>query len=200
VKGWLVVVMFAGVALGQTKPKAKAAAKVPAAVWSQDVMRTFGVLPSKFADSGLSKLTQPQLDALIAGAKPKGTMIACRVPVAGQTRLLMTVAGSDATPAIVGDIKTVISGVAGVSLVDTVGQADATLRIVVQAMSINQKTIGYTASYVVGSPCSETTGDKKTDVELKGVLGSTMNSKSPGLAQDLASAVGKELRAPSAQQ
>lgn len=199
-KAWLAVVMFAGVAVGQTKPRAKAAPKSAAAVWSQDVMRTFGVLPSKFADSGLSKLTQPQLDALVTGAKPKGTMIACAVPAAGRTRLLLSVAGDDATPAIVGDIKTAVSGVAGVQLVDAVAGADATLRIVVQALTINQKTIGYTASYVVGTPCTETTGDKKTDVEVKGVLGSTLNSKSAGLAQDLATALGRELRSPSTQQ
>lgn len=198
-KAWLAVVLFAGVAVGQTKPRAKAAPKPAAAVWSQDVMRAFGVMPSQFATSGLSKLTQDQLNTLIAGAKPKGTMIACPAPAAGQTRLLVTISGSDATPAIVTEIKGAVSGVAGVQLVDPPAQADATLRIVVQALTINQKTIGYTASYVVGTPCVETTAGKTTNVELKGVLGSTLNSKSAGLAQDLAKAAGNELHAPAAQ-
>ena len=192
-QGVVVAVLLVSVGLAQTKHKV--AAKPPAAVWSQDVMRTFGILPSAFASSGLSKLTQDQLNALIVGAKPKGTMIACPAAVVGRTRLLLTVLGDDATPAIVSEIKSAVSGVAGVTLVDAPAQADVTLRVVVQALTINQKTIGYTASYVVGTPCSETTGDKKTDVELKGVLGSALNAKSAGLAQDLATAAGRELKA-----
>jgi hypothetical protein len=147
----------------------------------------------------LSKLTQDQLNALLVAAKPKGTMIVCPVPVAGRTRVLLSVSGDDATPAITSEISQALSGVEGVVLVDTAAQADATVRVVVQAMTMNQKTIGYTAAYVAGTPCSETTGDKKTDVELKGALGSTMNAKSAGLAQYLAAAVGKELHTPAAQ-
>ena len=206
--GWMGV----GVGLAQTEAPAKAPAvkapaakagskakapKVPMAVWSSDVMHAFGVLPSQFAGSGLAKLTQPQLDALLAVAnKPKGTMISCPAPnSSGKTRVLLTTSGEDATDAIAAEIKTAVSGLSDVTLVDDVGQADATLRVVVQTLTVNKKVIGYTASYVLGTPCTEQTGDKKTAVELKGVLGSTMNAKSAGLAQNLSTMMDKELGA-----
>ncbi len=196
--GWMGV----GIGAAQTAPakapvvKAGSKAKVSMAVWSSDVMHAFGIMPSQFAGSGLAKLTQPQLDALLAGAKPKGTMIAC--PAVGEgakTRVLLTVSGQDATDAISAEIKAAVSGLSDVTLVTGVGDADATLRVVVQTLTVNQKTIGYTASYVLGTPCTEQTGEKKTAVELKGVLGSTMNSKSAGLAQNLATMMDKELAA-----
>ena len=179
-----------------TKKAAAKAPKVPMAVWSSDVMHAFGILPSQFAGSGLAKMTQPQLDALLASIKPKGTQITC--PVAngsGKTRVLLTISGEDATDAISGEIKTAVSGLSDVELVNELGSADATLRVVVQALTVNKKTIGYTASYVVGTPCTEQAGEKKTAVELKGVLGSTMNAKSAGLAQNLAAMMDKELAA-----
>jgi hypothetical protein len=190
-KVFRVVVMLAASAVGmaQAKPKAKAA---PMAVWSQDVMRTFAILPSAFATSGLAKMTQPQLDALLVAAKPKSGLT-CPVSAGGKTRLLLTVAGDDATDAIRSEIKAAIAGLTDVQLVDALGSADATLRVVVAALTINQKTIGYTASYVVGTPCVRLAGDKRSDVELKGVLGSTMNSKSAGLATNLAGILDKEL-------
>ena len=176
------------------KAKGKAAAKAPMAVWSSDVMHSFGILPSQFAGSGLAKLTQPQLDALLAGIKPKGTTITCPAPnSSGKTRVLLTISGEDATDEISGQIKAAVSGLSDVQVVDEAGQADATLRVVVQALTMNKKTIGYTASYVLGTPCTEQTGDKKTPVELKGVLGSTMTAKSSGLAQNLATLMDKEL-------
>ena len=140
------------------KPKGKVA-KVPTAVWSSDVMHAFGILPSQFAGSGLAKLTQPQLDALLAVAmKPKGTTIACSAANgAGKTRVLLTVSGEDATDAISGEIKKAVGGLSDVQLVDGVEQADATLRVVEQTLTVNQKTIGYTASYVLGTPCTEQT-------------------------------------------
>jgi hypothetical protein len=181
---------------GTKKAAAAKAPKVPMAVWSSDVMHAFGILPSQFAGSGLAKLTQPQLDALLAGIKPKGTQITCpAVNGSGKTRVLLTVSGEDATDAIVGEIKTAVSGLSDVELVNELGSADATLRVVVQALTVNKKTIGYTASYVVGTPCTEQAGEKKTPVELKGVLGSTMNAKSAGLAQNLAAMMDKELAA-----
>jgi hypothetical protein len=176
------------------KAKGKAAAKAPMAVWSSDVMHSFGILPSQFAGSGLAKLTQPQLDALLAGIKPKGTTISCPAPnTSGKTRVLLTVSGEDATDAIAGEIKAAVSGLSDVQVVDDLAQADATLGVVVQALSMNKKIIGYTASYVLGTPCTEQTGDKKTPVQLKGVLGSTMTAKTSGLAQNLATTMDKEL-------
>jgi hypothetical protein len=179
----------------KTGSKAKAA-KVPMAVWSSDVMHAFGVLPSQFAGSGLAKLTQEQLDAILAVAKqPKGTLIACPAVGAGggKTRVLVKVSGEDATDAISAEIKKAVGELSDVTLVDGVGDADATLGVVVQALTVNKKTIGYTASYVLGTPCTETAGEKKTPVELKGVLGSMMNAKSAGLAETLAMTVDKEL-------
>ena len=178
------------------KKAAAKAPKVPMAVWSSDVMHAFGILPSQFAGSGLAKMTQPQLDALLASIKPKGTMITCpAVNGAGKTRILLTVAGEDATDAIAAEIKAAVGGLSDVQVVDDLAQADATLGVVVQALTVNKKIIGYTASYVVGTPCTELAGEKKTAVELKGVLGSTMNAKSAGLAQNLATMMDKELEA-----
>jgi hypothetical protein len=34
-----------------------------------------------------------------------------------------------------------------------------------------KRTIEFTASYLTGTPCTEEMGDAKTDVELKGALG-----------------------------
>ncbi len=207
-----VMLMMAGSAGAQTAPvgapaKAPAAkagtkaktSKVPMAVWSSDVMHAFGILPSQFAGSGLAKLTQPQLDVLLAAAaKPKGTTIACpaQIPGAnssGKTRVLLTVSGEDATAAIAAEIKAAVGGLSDVTVVDVVADADATLRVVVQALSVNKKIIGYTASYVLGTPCTETVGEKKVQVELKGVLGSMMNAKSAGMAHELAVTLDKEL-------
>jgi hypothetical protein len=186
------VLVAGGVGYGQAR--GKAAVKVPPAVWSQDVLTEFGILPSKFAGSGLSKLTQPQLDVLLVAAKPKAGLV-CPVAVPGRTRVMLAVAGDDATDEIVGQIRSALTALSDVQLVATASGADATLHVVVQALTAGQKTIGYTAAYVVGTPCVRQVGDKKVDVELKGVLGSTLHSKSAGLATNLAALLDKELAA-----
>jgi hypothetical protein len=60
--------------------------------------------------------------------------------------------------------------------------------------TMNKRTIGFTASYLTATPCSEEAGGKKTDVELKGTLGTYSNAKGPDLAKDLAGMMDQDLQ------
>ena len=71
---------------------------------------------------------------------------------------------------------------------------DRALHIVIQEQTVNKRTIGFTASYLTATPCSEELGGKKADVELKGTLGTYSNAKGPGLAKDLAGMMDQDLQ------
>jgi hypothetical protein len=65
---------------------------------------------------------------------------------------------------------------------------------VVQEQTVNKRTIGFTASYLTSTPCNEEIAGKKTEVELKGTLGTYSNAKGPDLAKDLAGMLDQDLQ------
>ncbi len=177
--------------------KPKASAKLVMAVWSPDVQKTLGVSAEDFKTDGLNKLTQVQLTSLEGSAKPdpKRAWLACPVPSASGARVYLTVAGDDSTGAIAGQIRHAVNSVTGVTVVDTAAQADRALHVVIQEQTTAKRTIGFTASYLTGTPCVEDIGGKKTDVELKGTLGTYTDAKGAGLATDLAGMLDQDLQA-----
>jgi len=181
------------------KPKPKTAAKPAMAVWSPDVQKTLGVTAENFNAEGLNKLTPAQLTALLISARPdprKGllTCPASGTTPAGTLKVLVTVAGDDPTGAIAAAIRQAVAELSAVDVVDSASAADRALHVVVQEQTVNKRTIGFTASYLTATPCSEEIGGKKTDVELKGTLGTYSNAKGPGLAKDLAAMLDQELQ------
>jgi hypothetical protein len=196
-------VMVSGqVGLAQTaaKPKPKTAVKPGMAAWSPEVQKTLGVTAENFNAEGLNKLTQAQLTALLISARPdprKGllTCPASGTVPAGKVKVLVTVAGDDPTGAIATAIKDAVGALNGVDVVDTAATADRALHVVIQEQTVNKRTIGFTASYLTATPCSEELGGKSTDVELKGTLGTYSNAKGPGLAKDLAGMMDQDIQA-----
>jgi len=184
-----------------TKAKSKAATttKPGMAVWSPDVQKTLGVTAENFNAVGLNKLTKMQLVALEVSARPdprKGLLtcpVSGTVPVA-RVKGLVTVAGDDPTGTIAAAIRQAVASLSGVDVVDSAAQADRALHVVVLEQTVNRRTIGYTASYLTATPCSEEVGGKKTDVELKGTLGTYSNAKGPNLAKDLAGMMDQDLQ------
>jgi len=184
-----------------TKAKSKAATttKPGMAVWSPDVQKTLGVTAENFNAVGLNKLTKMQLVALEVSARPdprKGLLtcpVSGTVPVA-RVKVLVTVAGDDPTGTIAAAIRQAVASLSGVDVVDSAAQADRALHVVVLEQTVNRRTIGYTASYLTATPCSEEVGGKKTDVELKGTLGTYSNAKGPNLAKDLAGMMDQDLQ------
>ena len=195
-------VMVSGqIGLAQTapKPKPKTAVRPGMAAWSPEVQKTLGVTAENFNAEGLNKLTQAQLTALLISARPdprKGLLLcpASGTPPGGRIKVLVTVVGDDPTGAIATAIKEAVGSLSGVDLVDTAATADRALHVVIQEQSVNKRTIGFTASYLTATPCSEEIGGKKTDVELKGTLGTYSNAKGPGLARDLAEMLDQDLQ------
>ena len=183
-----------------TKAKSKAATTKPGmAVWSPDVQKTLGVTAENFNAVGLNKLTKMQLVALEVSARPdprKGllTCPASGTVPAGRIKVLVTVAGDDPTGMIAAAIRQSVGSLSGVDVVDSAAQADRALHVVVLEQTVNRRTIGYTASYLTATPCSEEVGGKKTDVELKGTLGTYSNAKGPDLAKDLAGMMDQDLQ------
>jgi hypothetical protein len=186
------------------KPKtaAKSAAKSSkstAAVWTPDVQQTLGISASDFNVAGLNKLTKVQLTMLENAARPdpKKHLLTCpasgTVP-AGRVRVFLTVAGDDSSGQIAGQIRQSIGSLSGVDVVDSAAGADRVLNIVIQEQTTAKRTIGFTASYLTGTPCTEEVAGKKTDVELKGTLGSYTDAKGLGLAQDLAGMLDQDLQ------
>jgi hypothetical protein len=189
-----------GVAQTAAKPKPKTTVKPGMAAWSPEVQKTLGVTAENFKAEGLDKLTQAQLTALLISARPdprKGllTCPASGTVSAGRFKVLVTVAGDDPTGAIATAIKDAVGALNGVDVVDSVATADRALHVVIQEQTVNKRTIGFTASYLTATPCSEELGGKKTDVELKGTLGTYSNAKGPGLAKDLAGMMDQDLQA-----
>jgi hypothetical protein len=181
------------------KPKPKTTAKPAMAVWSPEVQKTLGVTAENFNAEGLNKLTPAQLTALLISARPdprKGllTCPASGTMPSGTLKVLVTVAGDDPTGTISAAIRNAVASLSGVEVVDSAGTADRALHVVVQEQTVNKRTIGFTASYLTATPCSEEIAGKKTDVELKGTLGTYSNAKGPGLAKDLAAMLEQDLQ------
>jgi hypothetical protein len=194
------VLLFGQVAAAQTaKPRSKSSAKAPLAAWTPEVQQTLGVSATDFTADGLNKLTKAQLTMLLTSAKPDPNkhLLTCpasgTVP-AGRIRVLVTVAGDDSTGQIAGQIRQAVGSLTGVDVVTTAATADRVLNVVIQEQTTGKRTIGFTASYLTGTPCTEEIGGKKTDVEMKGTLGSYTEAKGPGLAQDLAGMLDQDLR------
>jgi hypothetical protein len=169
------------------------------AVWTPDVQRTLGVSPENFNAEGLNKLTKMQLFALMTSARPDPRKHVLTCPASGtmpsgRIRVLVTVAGDDATGAIAAAIKQAVGSLSGVDVVDTPATADRALHVVIQEQTINKRTIGFTASYLTGTPCSADVSGKKTDAELKGTLGTYTDAKGPDLAKDLAGMMDQDLQ------
>jgi hypothetical protein len=198
--GMIGAVLFGQMTMAQTaKPRAKSSAKAAMAVWTPETQQTLGVTASDFNAEGLNKLTKAQLTMLLASAKPDPNkhLLTCpasgTVP-AGRIRVLVTVAGDDSTGQIAGQIRQAVGSLNGVDVVDVASSADRALNVVIQEQTTGKRTIGFTASYLTGTPCTEQVGDKKTDVEMKGTLGSYTEAKGPGLAQDLAGMMDQDLQ------
>ena len=182
-----------------TKPKPKSTVKPGMAAWSPEVQKTLGVTAENFKAEGLDKLTPAQLTALLISARPdprKGllTCPASGAVPAGRLKVLVTVAGDDPTGAIAAAIKQSVESLSGVDVVDSAATADRALHVVVQEQTVNKRTIGFTASYLTATPCSEEIGGRKMNVELKGTLGTYSNAKGPGLAKDLAGMLDQDLQ------
>jgi hypothetical protein len=188
-----------GVAQQTAKPKPKTTTKPGMAAWSPEVQKTLGVTEENFSAEGLNRLTQAQLSALLISARPdpKKGLLTCpasgTIP-AGRIKIFVTVAGDDSTGAIATAIRQSVGSLSGVDVVDSAAQADRALHVVIQEQTMNKRTIGFTASYLTSTPCSEEIAGKKTDVELKGTLGTYTDAKGPDLAKDLAGMLDQELQ------
>ncbi|HSY70312.1 MAG TPA: hypothetical protein VK813_16805 [Edaphobacter sp.] len=199
-----VVVVVGQIGVAQTQPtaarsKSSGDGKPSMAVWTPDVQKALGVSAENFNAEGLNKLTKMQLFALMTSARPdprKGllTCPASGTAPSGRIKVLVTVAGDDPTGAIAAAIRKSVGSLSGVDLVDSAATADRALHVVVQEQTVNKRTIGFTASYLTSTPCTEEIAGKKTDVELKGTLGTYSNAKGPGLAMDLAGMLDQELQ------
>jgi len=207
VSGMMVTgLMVSGMATAQqttpapaAKSKPKAVVKPGMAVWSPEVQKTLGVTAENFNAEGLNKLTQAQLMALLISAKPdprKGLLMcpASGTTPVGRVKVLVTVAGDDPTGAIASAIRDAVAALNGVDVVESAAAADRALHVVVQEQTVNKRTIGFTASYLTATPCTEEFGGKKTEVELKGTLGTYSNAKGPGLAKDLAAMLDQDIQ------
>jgi hypothetical protein len=181
------------------KPKPKTPVKPGMAAWSPEVQKTLGVTAENFNAEGLNRLTQAQLTALLVSARPdprKGLLLcpASGTAPSGKIKVLVSVAGDDSTGAIATAIKEAVGSLSGVEVVDSAAAADRALHVVILEQTVNKRTIGFTASYLTATPCSEEIGGKKTDVELKGTLGTYSNAKGPGLAKDLAAMLDQDIQ------
>jgi hypothetical protein len=182
-----------------TKSSTKSSAKGTAAVWTPDVQQALGVSASDFNVMGLNKLTKVQLTMLENSARPdpKKHLLTCPASgtaPAGRVRVFLTVAGDDSSGLIAGQIKQSIGSLSGVDVVDAAANSDRVLNVVIQEQTTAKRTIGFTASYLTGTPCTEEVAGKKTDVELKGTLGSYTDAKGLGLAHDLAGMLDEDLQ------
>jgi hypothetical protein len=193
-------VMSGQIGLTQTaKPKPKTPVKPGMAAWSPEVQKTLGVTAENFNAEGLNRLSPAQLTALLVSARPdprKGLLLcpASGTPPSGRIKVLVTVAGDDSTGAIATAIKEAVSSLNGVDVVESAAAADRALHVVILEQTVNKRTIGFTASYLTATPCSEEIGGRKTDVELKGTLGTYSNAKGPGLAKDLAAMLDQDIQ------
>ena len=189
---------------GQTTPHkttTKATAPKPgAAVWTPEVQQYLGVQQGSFTMVGLNRLSKAQLDALVNSAKtgggdPRRYSLTCgpNAPSqSGKTRVLVTVAGDDPTGQRATEIRQAVGGLSNAELVDAAANADRVLHVVIQEQTLGKRTIGYTASYVTATPCTDDV--RKSDAELKGQLGTYTDPKGADLARDLAGMLDKDLQ------
>ena len=198
----LLLIAMAETTVGQTtktKSAPATAAKPGMAVWSPDCQQVLGVTQENFRAEGLDKLTRMQLIALLTSARidPRKALLTC--PVSGSTstgriHVWITVAGDDSTGAIASAIKQGVGSLSGVDVVDSAAQAERALHVVIQEQTMNKRTIGFTASYLTSTPCTEVMNGTKSDVEVKGTLGTYTDAKGPDLARDLAGMMDQDLR------
>jgi hypothetical protein len=195
---WGVVGLLAGeAAVAQTVPR-KAKSSV-VAVWTPEVQQKLGASASDFTVFGLNKLSKVQLTMLLGAVRldPKKRVLTCAASSftpGMRVHVLLTVAGDDSKGAIAGQIRQAIGGLSGVDVVDVAATADRALNVVIQEQTMGKRTIGFTASYLTGTPCTENVGGKQKDVELKGTLGTYTDAKGGGLAQDLAGMLDQDLQ------
>jgi hypothetical protein len=182
------------------KSGASAANRAGTAVWTPEVQQYLGVEQGSFRMVGLNRLSKAQLDALVNVARqnfaadPKKHVIACGPATAapqGRYRVLLTVSGDDPSGQRATEIRQAIAATGGIDLVDSAAAADRTLHVVIQEQTLGKRTIGYTASYVTVTPCTDLF--RKTEVELKGQLGTYTDPKGTDLANDLARMLKQDL-------
>jgi hypothetical protein len=192
------------------KSAASAANRAGTAVWTPEIRQYLGVEEGSFRMVGLNRLSKAQLDALVNVARqnlagdPHKHVIACG-PAApapqGRYRVLLTVSGDDPSGQRATEIRQAIASSGGIDLVDSAAAADRTLHVVIQEQTLGKRTIGYTASYVTVTPCTELF--RKAEVELKGQLGTYTDPRGTDLANDLAHMLKQDLagmNAPPSQQ
>jgi hypothetical protein len=186
------------IAQSTTTHKPKSTAKTTMAVWTPEVQQTLGLSASDFTTVGLNRLTKAQLATLVAAAPDqKKQVLTCPAngtAPAGVLHVLVTVAGEDSTGNIATAIRTAVQSLTGVEVVDQPANADRAMHVVIQEQTMGKRTIGFTAAYVTGTPCGDSFGTKKTDVELKGQLGTYTDPKGADLARDLAGMLDQDLR------
>jgi hypothetical protein len=188
------------------KPSAaSAAAKPGTAAWTPEVQQYLGVEQGSFRMVGLNHLSKAQLDALVSSAKqnftgdPRKHILTCgpATPAQqGRTRVLLTVSGDDSSGQRATEIRHALGTIEGVDLVDSPAAADRTLHVVIQEQTLGKRTIGYTASYVTGTPCMD--DFHKNEAEIKGQLGTYTDPKGVDLANDLARMLKQDIAAPNA--
>lgn len=174
------------------KPAASAANRAGTAAWTPEVQQYLGVEEGSFRLVGLNRLSKAQLDSLISVTRqsltgdPRKHVITCgpaTPALQGRYRVLVTVSGDDPSGERATEIRQAITATNGIDLVDSAAAADRTLHVVIQEQTLGKRTIGYTASYVTGTPCNDPY--RKAHVELKGQLGTYTDPKGTGLANDL---------------
>jgi hypothetical protein len=183
------------------RPKPKSAAKTAMAVWTPEVQQTLGVSATDFNAYGLNKLSKAQLQMLqsATASRPdaKRHWLVCPASgtaPSGRIRVFLTVAGDDSSGQIANQIRQAVGGLSGVDIVDTMAAADRELNVVIQEQTLGKRTIGFTASYLTGTPCSEQAAGVKKDVEVKETLGTYTDPKGADLARDLAGMLDQDLQ------
>lgn len=174
------------------KTSSSAANRAGTATWTPEVQQFLGVAQDSFRLVGLNRLSKAQLEALVNVARqnltadPRKHVITCgpATPAPqGRYRVLLTVSGDDPSGQRATEIRQAITATNGIDLVDSSAAADRTFHVVIQEQTLGKRTIGYTASYVTGTPCIDPY--RKADLELKGQLGTYTDPKGTGLANDL---------------
>ena len=192
-----------GAAAQNAPRRAKTPPKLAAATWSPEVETALGVSSTDFRTTGLNKLTPSQLQALEEAVKrhpyfdaTKKMLTCARSPLApgAHARVFLTVNGDDPSGLRAGEILRAVKSLPGVDLADTAAGADRVLHVVVQELTLRNKTIGYTASYVTATPCVSESDSGKTAVELKGQLGNSTNSNGADLAHNLAAILAEDIQ------
>lgn len=209
--GLFLSLIATGILSGQVPPAQKPAAhkstkpapaaKAGVAAWTPEVQQYLGVQQGSFTMVGLNRLSKAQLDALVAAARdnvtgdPRKHLLACgpaSPPQSGKVRVLITVSGDDPTGQRMTEIRQAVGALDGVEIADSPAGADRALHVVIQEQTLGKRIIGYTASYVTATPCTDQS--RKTDAELKGQLGTYTDPKGVDLATDLSKMLKQDLQ------